>query len=155
VPSRVRLAPLRAADAPELVGLLDEPNLRAWLRSDDVDDLRRRFEGWETPRSPDGSEQWLNWVVRARDGGRALGWVQATVGDGPVLVAYATLPAERGRGFATEALEALVRELGAPSFEARIDPDNVGSERVAAAAGFSVTERTVDGERVWLLGSPP
>lgn len=150
------LVPLCAADARDLAGLLEEPNLRGWLRSEDVRDLRERFEGWEVRRSPDGSEEWLNWVVRATDGGRALGWVQATVGEGPVLVAYATLPNERGHGIATAALEALMAELrGRLSdvvFEAHIHPDNVGSERVAAAAGFSVTDRTADGERVWSAG---
>jgi RimJ/RimL family protein N-acetyltransferase len=151
--ARVSLVPLCGTDAPDLVGLLEEPNLRGWLRSEDVRDLRERFGGWEVRRSPDGSEEWLNWVVRAADDGRALGWVQATVGEGPVLVAYATLPSERGRGFATEALEALMAELRARlsgvAFEAHIHPDNAGSERVAAAAGFSVTDRTADGERVW------
>jgi RimJ/RimL family protein N-acetyltransferase len=145
--------PLCAADAPDLVGLLEEPDLRAWLRSGDVGDLRERFAGWEERRSPDGSEEWLNWVVRAIEDGRALGWVQVTVGEGPALVAYATLPSERGHGFATEALEALMAELrgrlSGVAFEAHIHPDNVGSERVAAGAGFSVTDRTADGERVW------
>jgi RimJ/RimL family protein N-acetyltransferase len=157
VPSSVRLVPLRAADAQELVGLLDEPNLREWLRSEDVEDLRARFEGWEVRRSPDATAHWLNWVVRAREDGRAVGWAQATVGEGPALVAYATLASERGRGFATGALEATIAELrerfGVESFEAHIHPDNVGSERVAAAAGFTVTGRSADGERIWVL--PP
>ena len=157
MPSGVRLVPLRAADAQELVGLLDEPNLREWLRSEDVEDLRARFEGWEVRRSPDGAAHWLNWVVRKHEDGRAVGWAQATVGDGPALVAYATLAAERGRGFATQALEATIAELrerfGVESFEAHIQPDNVGSERVAAAAGFTVTARSADGERIWVL--PP
>jgi RimJ/RimL family protein N-acetyltransferase len=146
------LAPLRADDAEELVGLLDEPNLRAWLRADDAEELRARFEAWETRRSLDGDERWLNWVVRAPDDGRAVGWVQATVHGDQALLAWAILAAERGRGFASGAVRALPAELpGVIRFEARIEEANVASQRVAAAAGFSRTDRTVGGEAVWML----
>ena len=72
-------------------------------------------------------------------------------------MAYATLPASAGEASPREALEARWPSSRAPrrgvAFEAHIHPDNVGSERVAAAAGFTVTGRSVDGERVWVL--PP
>ena len=155
MPSSVRLVPLRAADAQELVGLLDEPNLREWLRSEDVDDLRARFAGWEVRRSPDGSAHWLNWVVRARDDGRAVGWARPPWGRGPRWWPTRHWPPSVARGFATAALEATMAELrenfGVESFEAHIHPDNVSSERVAAAAGFTVTARSADSERVWVL----
>jgi RimJ/RimL family protein N-acetyltransferase len=155
VPSEVALAPLRATDAEDLVGLLEESNLRVWLRARDVDQLRERFEGWEVRRSPDGREAWLNWVVRSAEDGRALGWAQATVADGAAQVAYAMLPKERGHGYATAALRAMMRELrdelGVVFFEAHIDEANVGSQKVAAAAGLKRTDRTVRGESVWTL----
>jgi RimJ/RimL family protein N-acetyltransferase len=155
VPSGVVLAPLRAADAEDLVGLLAESELRVWLRARDVDQLRERFEGWEVRRSPDGREAWLNWIVRSAEDGRALGWTQATVADGAAQVAYAMLPDERGRGYATEALKAMMSELrdelGVVFFEAHIDEANVGSQKVAAAAGLKRTDRTVRGESVWTL----
>jgi RimJ/RimL family protein N-acetyltransferase len=146
---RLVLVPLRADDADELTPLLSEAPLRQWLRADDAAGLRERFAGWETRRSPDGREAWLNWVVRAADGGRALGWVQATVRGDAASVAYALLPSERGAGVASEALRALVPWLGAASVTAAIDDANVASGRVAAAAGFERTERVIDGERVW------
>jgi RimJ/RimL family protein N-acetyltransferase len=146
---RLVLVPLRATDAEALVGLLEEAPLREWLRADDVAGLRERFAGWEARRSPDGREAWLNWIVRAVDGGRALGWVQATVRGDAASVAYALLPSERGAGVASEALRALVRWLGVGCVTAEIDDANVASGRVAAAAGFERTERIVDGERVW------
>src|SRR3569832_2455 len=40
--------------------------------------LRARFTRRESRVSPDGSQQWLNWVVRLRTGELA-GYVQATV----------------------------------------------------------------------------
>ena len=153
--SAVALAPLRASDAEELVGLLAESDLRVWLRARDVDQLRERFEGWEVRRSPDGREHWLNWIVRSAGDGRALGWTQATVADGAAQVAYAVLPTERGRGYASEALRAMMSELrdelGVVVFEAHIEEQNVGSQRVAAAAGLARTDRTVRGEAVWTM----
>jgi RimJ/RimL family protein N-acetyltransferase len=155
VRSAVALAPLRSSDAEELVGLLEESDLRVWLRARDVAQLRDRFQGWEVRRSPDGREAWLNWIVRSADDGRAVGWAQATVAGDAAQVAYAVLPAERGRGFATAALLAMMGllrdELGVVFFEARIDEANVGSQRVAAAAGLKRTDRTVRGESVWTL----
>jgi len=155
VPRSVALAPLRATDAEDLVGLLAESELRVWLRARDVDQLRERFEGWEVRRSPDGREAWLNWIVRSAEDGRALGWTQATVADDAAQVAYAVLPDERGRGYATEALKAMMSELrdelGVVFFEAHIDEANVGSQKVAAAAGLKRTDRTVRGESVWTL----
>jgi RimJ/RimL family protein N-acetyltransferase len=155
VPRAVALAPLRASDAEDLVGLLEESDLRVWLRARDVDQLRDRFEGWEVRRSPDGREAWLNWIVRSADDQRALGWAQATVAEGAAQVAYAVLPAERGRGFATAALAEMMRllreEHGVVFFEAHIDEKNLGSQRVAAAAGLTRTDRTVRGESVWTL----
>jgi len=155
VPSAVVLAPLRASDAEDLVGLLEESDLRVWLRARDVDQLRERFQGWEVRRSPDGREAWLNWIVRSAGDGRAIGWAQATVADGAAQVAYAVLPGERGRGFATGALVEMMSllrdEHGVVFFEAHIDERNVGSQKVAAAAGLKRTDRTVRGESVWTL----
>ena len=153
--NRIRIAPLRAADAEELVGLLDEAYLRASLRADDVEQLRARFQRWELRRSADWDERWLNWIVRAHGDGRALGWVQATIVDGRAVVAYATLPTERRRGVALEALGVMITELrrlhGVTRFEAHIEPRNLSSQRVAAAAGFARTDRSVGGEAVWTM----
>ena len=154
IPSaRLALVPLRAGDAEELAGLLDEAPLREWLRAEDVDQLRARFAGWETRTSPDGTERWLNWIVRAADDRRALGWVQATVREDVASVAYATLPAARGSGAASESLRALVpwlrARLGVTAVRAEIDDANVASGRVAAAAGFERTDRRSGGEVVW------
>jgi RimJ/RimL family protein N-acetyltransferase len=146
------LVPLRADDAAELVGLLDEPSLREWLRAGDAAELRARFAAWESRLSPDDSERWLKWVVRAPDDGRAVGWVQATVRGSHALLAWAILAAERGRGFASDAVRELPAELpDVIRFEARIEEANVASQRVAAAAGFSRTDGTVGGEAVWTL----
>jgi RimJ/RimL family protein N-acetyltransferase len=150
---RLVLVPLKATDAEALAGLLEESPLREWLRADDAAGLRQRFARWETRRSPDGQQAWLNWIVRAADDERPLGWLQATVSGNAARVAYALLPAERGAGVASEALRALVRWLtdrqGVSSVTAEIDDANVASGRVAAAAGFERTDRRSGGETVW------
>ena len=152
---RVVLAPLRGDDADQLAGLLDDATIRGFLGVAHLAGLRRRFAGWEARRAPHGRQAWLNWIVRARDGGRALGWVQATVEGPTASVAYALLPSERGRGAASDAVRAMTTWLRATldvvDVTASIAPDNAASERVARAAGFHPTARWTDGERVWVL----
>ena len=151
---RVVLVWLRRADADELAGLLDDAVVRDALAVDDVEGLRRRFGAWESRRSPDGAQGWLNWVVRDRDDHRALGWVQATVQGTTAAVAYALLPAERGRGAASDAVRAIGRwlraTLGVAEVTASIAQDNTASARVARAAGFAPPERRNGGERLWV-----
>jgi RimJ/RimL family protein N-acetyltransferase len=154
IPSeRAVLIPLRSEDADDLAGFLDEPQLREWLSVDDIGALRARFAAWESRRSPDGAETWLNWVVRESRDGRALGWVQATVSGHEASVAYALLPAERGAGVASDALRALTRwlhdRLGVMTLTAEIDDANTASARVAVAAGFERTARRAGDEVVW------
>ncbi|MEA2421102.1 MAG: hypothetical protein QOF55_201, partial [Thermoleophilaceae bacterium] len=86
------LLPLVAADADDLA------ELRELLGSATVDELRARFLGWERRRSPDGRQAWLNWTLRLRADGRAVGWVQATVTGDSAEIAYATLASARRRG---------------------------------------------------------
>jgi ribosomal-protein-alanine N-acetyltransferase len=150
---RTVLVPLLASDADELAGLLDEAQLRSWLRAQDVSELRDRFAAWETRRSPDGDELWLNWIVRERGDNRAVGWVQATVRGPSASVAYALLPAERGAGAASDAVRALVRwlrdRLAVTVVTAEIDESNAASARVAVAAGFERTIHRAGDEVVW------
>jgi RimJ/RimL family protein N-acetyltransferase len=151
---RVVLVWLRRADAEELAGLLEDALVREALGVEDVEGLRSRFAAWESRRSPDAAQAWLNWVVRGRDDHRALGWVQATVQGTTASVAYALLPAERGQGAASDAVRALSRWLGATlgvgDVTASIAEENTASARVARAAGFAPTGRRHAGEIVWV-----
>jgi RimJ/RimL family protein N-acetyltransferase len=129
--------------------------VHAWLGVDDLDGLRRRFSAWEARRSPDGAEQWLNWIVRDRADGRPLGWAQATVRGATASVAYSLLLSARGRGAASDALRAITRwlraERGVADVRATIAPDNVASGRVARAAGFAPTDLPDPGwDVVWI-----
>ncbi|HEY0630816.1 MAG TPA: GNAT family N-acetyltransferase [Thermoleophilaceae bacterium] len=149
VTERLELRSLVADDAEDLAGLLDDPVLREWLRSDDVDELRARFAGWERRESPDGRKAWLNWIARRRADGLATGWVQATVGADRAEVSYATLPSQRRRGYTAEAVAAVVDRLGASVVEAHIAADNLASAGVARSVGLQPTDELHDGEVVW------
>jgi RimJ/RimL family protein N-acetyltransferase len=153
--SRVVLVPLVSGDAEELAGLLDDDYTREALGVRDLDTLRGRFAVWERRRSPDGTEAWLNWVVRDREDRRALGWAQATVRDTRASVAYALLGEARGRGAASDAVRALAAWLGAREVVAWIAPGNVASQHVVRSAGFVETaRRRGDGEALWIWQPP-
>jgi RimJ/RimL family protein N-acetyltransferase len=122
--------------------------LREWMNAGDLEALRARLRDWESRRSPDGSEQWLNWIVLDDE---PAAWVQATIRRDAALVAYAVLPARRGEGVATEAVVAVTSWLHEqhPVVEAHIADDNLASQAVARRAGFVRTDRTRGGEAVW------
>ena len=145
---RLELRPLVADDAEDLAGLLEDPIIRGWL-AEDVARLRLRFERWESRQSPDGSQSWLNWVVRRSDDGAAVAWVQATLTGSAAEVAYATVPAERRRGYMAEAVRAVVEWLDVASVEAHIAASNRGSAAVARSVGLNRTSELHEGELIW------
>jgi RimJ/RimL family protein N-acetyltransferase len=74
--------------------------------------------------------------------GRPAGSIGAhEMRDGVAHVGYWTAPTARGRGFTSDALRALtrwfLRDRGAARVEWVVEPANVGSVRVAEAAGFT------------------
>ena len=59
-------------------------------------------------------------------------------------VGYAVVPWKRGRGYAKQALEAILPEakaIGLSYVEMITDPDNIASQRVMLAAGAVLAER--------------
>lgn len=114
--SRLTLEPQVARHADELFAVLCDPAIYEHENEPppSLEWLRDRFTKLESRRSRDGTEQWLNWVVRRRDDGRAAGFVQATVApDGAAAVAYVLASAHWGQGLAQEALRAMADELAA------------------------------------------
>jgi ribosomal-protein-alanine N-acetyltransferase len=73
--------------------------------------LRERFARLESRASADGSEQWLNWVIRLPTNELA-GYVQASVlGGGQAYVAYELASRHWRQGIASAALGAVLLEL--------------------------------------------
>ena len=158
---RLTLEPLRVEHAGEMHSVLDDSALHTYTGGTPPtnDQLRRRYAIQERGHSPDGTQGWLNWIVRERETGAAVATVQATLTrDGPQLqaeVAWVTGVAHQGRGYAKEAAAAMVRWLrgkGARNITAHIHPDHPASIAVAAHLGLTATDLVQDGEIVWREG---
>jgi RimJ/RimL family protein N-acetyltransferase len=153
--ARLDLVPLAATDAEELFPVFDDPALGRWTGESppaDVEALRRRFAAWEAGPPEGRPERWLNWTMRTRADGRAVGHLQSTVVGETASMAWVVGTAFQGQGFATEAARALVtwhRPTGIAASEASIHPGNVASQVVASRAGLHPTDRIDDGEVVW------
>jgi RimJ/RimL family protein N-acetyltransferase len=155
---RLVLEPLRDEHADELAPLLDDPALHEFIGGAPlpVAALRERYARLGRGGTPDGSQRWLNWVLRLRETGRPVGTVQATVTeqDGVLTaeVAWVVAVSFQGRGLATEAARAMVAELraaGADVVIAHVHPDHTASGAVARAVGLAATDVRVDGETRW------
>jgi RimJ/RimL family protein N-acetyltransferase len=155
---RVRLEPLRVEHAREMAPLLDDPQLHAFIggRPAGLAELEERYRRQAAGRSADGTQRWLNWVVRRLDDEGAVGTVQATVADeaGALTAAVAWVIATpyQGRGYAREAAAVMVewlRRSGVARVVAHIHPRHAASAAVARAVGLAPTEVVVDGEIRW------
>ena len=152
---RLRLEPLLPDHADAMFDGLRDPRLYAYTPHEPPvsrEALRARYERLATRRSPDGSQQWLNWAVAERDGGAYLGYVQATVrADGSAAVAYVLFHHAWGNGFAREALRAVLDELagryGCRAADASVEPDNLRSIVVLEALDFVPDGHDSDGLR--------
>lgn len=111
--------------------------------------LRERFTKLESRRSRDGSEQWLNWVLRQHGGG-LIGYVQATLrADASALVAYELSSAYWGRGLGREAVAAMIDELhsqyGVHMLLAIFKRANARSRRLLEALDFKAAGADMPG----------
>jgi RimJ/RimL family protein N-acetyltransferase len=155
---RLALEPLRVDHPQEMAPLLDDTELHSFIggRPATVEQLRDRYARQIVGRSPDGSQRWLNWVVRERESGEAPGTVQATIAkqDGRAVaeVAWVISSPHQRRGFAREAATAMatwLRQQGVDVVVAHVHPQHEASMAVARALGLAPTETVVDGEVRW------
>ena len=155
--ARLSLVPLAVTDAEEMVGVLSADALYAFTGGSPptADELRARYARQSSGRSPDGGEEWRNWILRREPGGEAIGYVQATIADEGTRaeIAWVIGVNWQGQGYAAEAAQALVSWLDSRSvtaIQARIHPDHSASAAVARRAGLAPTGRIEDGEQLWL-----
>jgi len=153
---RLRLAPLTVEDAEEMSAVLGDARMYEFTGGDppSLDQLRERYRRLVVGHSADGSQQWLNWIVRVAADDVAVGVMQATVADdgSSADVAWEVGVPWQGRGIASEAARAVVEWLvgqGVGTITAYIHPEHQASGRVAARAGLSPTAELVDGETMW------
>jgi ribosomal-protein-alanine N-acetyltransferase len=138
------LEPQTAAHAEEMFVVLSDPAIYAYENEPppSLEWLRARFTKLETRLSADGHEQWLNWVIRLPTS-ELVGYVQATVReDGRAAIAYELSSAYWGRGFARQAVKAMISEL-VERYEVRslfavLKRENLRSRRLLERLDFSL-----------------
>lgn len=158
----ITLEPQFASHARAMFDVLSDPAIYEFENHPPVslDALRRRFSKLESRTSPDGTQQWLNWVVRLHSGDLA-GYVQATVhADGHASIAYVLGSSHWGKGIARRAVARMIEELrerhGAGECIAVLKSANARSRRLLQQLGFTPggAERAVGlepGEEVMVL----
>ena len=159
---RLALVPLRVDDAEEMAAVLGAPSLYEFTGGDPltVAELRERYAA-QVAGSPDDDEAWRNWIVREETHageGAAAGYVQATVTADTADVAWVIGEPWQGRGYASEAAQAMVGWLGTHGIRtvtAHIHPDHDASAAVADRVGLKPTLTVEDGERLWRMHLDP
>jgi len=154
--ARLVLEPLEVAHAREMAPVLDDPLLHRYVGGgpETLHELEARYRRQVRGRSADGTQRWLNWIVRLRRTGEVVGYVQATlsVETGVADLAWVVGPRFQGRGLAREAALAMaswLRRSGVSGLTAHIHPDNRASGAVARAIGMEPTATLVRGEVRW------
>ncbi|MFE0422412.1 GNAT family N-acetyltransferase [Streptomyces sp. NPDC058953] len=143
VTERLVLHPLTPDEAGRLaegVPAADAP----WGPGYPMDDDRaaaRRFLATHTRATP-GSPHPGAFEIRLRSDGRAIGGVDfhgPADETGGATVGYGLIPSARGRGYATEALRAVLahaRAIGISRVKGDADHANIASQQVMTAAGM-------------------
>jgi RimJ/RimL family protein N-acetyltransferase len=161
---RLVLEPLAVHHAEEMVDVLGDPELHTFMGGEPATlaELRARYQRLEVGPSPYNQEGWLNWIVRRRDDGQAVGTVQATVAPGArgprASVAWVIAVPYQGEGLGCEAAGALVgwlRDHSVTDILASIHPENLASAGVAQHVGLTRTAESAGDEVIWRAESPP
>lgn len=140
--SRCTLEPQVVAHAAEMFTILSDPAIYEFENEPPPSEswLAERYAKLEHRASSDGSQVWLNWVVRLPTG-QLAGYVQATVlRSGTALVAYELASCYWRQGIGTCAVAAMLGELqanyGVTLFAAVLKQANFRSHALLRSLGF-------------------
>ena len=146
---RLVLRRSRPEDAETISAYRSDPEVhrhQGWERTD-AEGIRREILEMAS-RVPGGPGGWVQFTVEERVGGRLVGDVGMSLADGEpgvVKIGYTMSPRSQGRGYATEAVQALVAyafdALGAEVVRAYASAANLASIRVAEKSGLQLVER--------------
>lgn len=156
---RLLLRRSRPEDAETISAYRSDPQVhryQGWERTD-AEGIRTEIElmAGRAPGEPGG---WVQLSVEERDGGLLVGDVGLSPADGEpgvIKVGYTITPDRQGRGYATEAVRALIsyafEVLGAEVVRAYASASNLPSIKVAEKVGMRLMERFEgrDGDHVW------
>lgn len=153
--ARLRLDPVDPRNARELWTLLNAPDLRKYqdIPRVAVEEFERQVRA--RPRALHGHATGrFEWLVNTLDPPAAIGWISLRVNDRAAAVGevgYSLIASARGKGYATEALGAVVEEAFRSSelqeVQACCVPENAPSRGVLIRNGFG-EERTIRGGAV-------
>jgi RimJ/RimL family protein N-acetyltransferase len=149
---RLRLEPRTLADLEDCLAMDRDPQVTRFIPGPWADPVAHRafVMARMTAKFPQGLGYW---TIRPRTGRTFFGWVLLipTEGaDGEIEIGWRLVRSAWGQGYASEAaapIFALARSIAADRLiVADIDPDNVGSIRVAEKIGMTAAgEIVVDG----------
>ena len=118
------------------------------LRPADADAVAQRFRRWSSPVPADmpDAKSFENWLGIDRATGTPVGHFQATIfRDGSAMIGYVVFFDSQGRGFAVEAMGAVVKHLrddhAIGTIVAEMHSENAASIAVAARLGLRETAR--------------
>lgn len=154
----VTLRQLKAVDAPRVQEACADPETIRWLGNDVINERYSREHAQafiERALAGVAAGSHMSWAIADADTDELLGHI-GLIGRGGELVDTAALgywahPTARGRGVTTAAAVAVVDEALTPAADhggglrrltLRVAVGNVGSQRVAEAAGFRRTGHT-------------
>lgn len=150
--SRLRLRPVSDADVDALHALWTHPQVRRYLWDDVVIDRAVVAERVVRSDASFAAAGWGLWAIEPREGGELLGaagLVELDPAVGPEIL-YSQHPDHQGRGYATEAAEAVLAHafgaLGFARVPGRTDTPNRASARLLERLGMRFEgERLVSG----------
>jgi RimJ/RimL family protein N-acetyltransferase len=149
---QVKLEPLTARHAGEMFAVLRDPAIYEFENEPPAspEALAARYRRLEARRSPDGTQQWLNWIIRLPSG-EAAGYVQATVmPSGAAYVAYELASRHWRRGIGSAAVRAMLDELranhGVTLFVAVLKARNFRSLALLRKLGFEAASDAQRGQ---------
>ena len=108
------MEPLQRRHAVLLFDLLSDAAIYTFIPQEPpktVEELTERYARLEVGHSADGNDIWLNFALRHIENDIYLGTVQATVTGKKAFIAYELGPRHWGKGYATEAVRALIEHL--------------------------------------------
>ena len=149
VTERLVLRRSRLDDAEAISAYRSDPDVhrhQGWERTD-PESIRAEIEEMAA-RAPGDPEGWVQFSVEDRATGELVGDVGLAPADGEpgvIKAGYTIAPAHQRKGYATEAVAALLDyafgRLEADVVRAYADADNVASIRVAEKVGMLLVER--------------
>jgi len=154
--ARLRLEPLGPMHAPGLYTTLHDPAVLRFIQlkpAETAAELALRYAILAHRRAQPHDERWLQWAIRVKATGDLIGKIDADVNADDIAtnVGYLLEVAAWGRGYATEALAAVLAVLdgaGVREQRATVTVGNDASAAVLRRCGFALSRVIVDNDRV-------